>query len=289
MLKKINKKILGSYFITTLSISLLLFLTSIIITFYLGAYEISKYVKENISFSIFLKPTAKESEILKLQKQLDTLPYVKATRFISKETAAIELKHELGESFLELINENPLPSSIEVKYKYEYANKDSIQKIDIFLKSNPIVEDIFYQKDMVFLLYENLNKIFFIIFVFVLSILLITIALLNNTIRLVIHSKRFLIKTMMLVGATKGYIIGPFIKSILLISFLGFIFSSIAYKTFIFILQSYVKQITFFITTKNQIITLIIVFIIAITFSTISVILSVNKYLNKDYYELHQE
>lgn len=131
----------------------------IVALLYISSEQIGNYVKENISFSVFIKEEAKEPDILKLQKLIDAKPYVKSTHYITKDMAAEQLKKDLGESFLDMLTENPLPPSIEVKYKAEYANPDSIKKIEKEIGQYPIVEEMYYQKDLLYVIYKNLNTI----------------------------------------------------------------------------------------------------------------------------------
>lgn len=284
---KINKRIINSYLTTTVSITLLLLLLSIILTLYFSTSELSKYVKENISFNIFVNPNAKEIEIFKVQKALDAMPFVKSTRYITKDVAAEELKKELGDTFLELLNENPLPPSIEVKYKSEYANKDSIAKIEKYLKNFPIIEDVYYQKDLLYLVYKNIQKISFIIMFFSLLMLIITVALINNTIRLLIYSKRFLIRTMQLIGASKSYIVFPFIRVALIISLFSSLCTIILYKIIFSVLNSNIKELSEFITGEIQITIFITLTFLSALISIFSAYLSVNKYLGMNINELY--
>ncbi|MCX7954074.1 MAG: permease-like cell division protein FtsX [Bacteroidales bacterium] len=284
---KINKRIISSYLTTTVSITLLLLLLSIILTLYFSTSEISKYVKENISFNVFVNPNSKEIEIFKLQKALDAMPFVKSTRYITKDVAAEELKKELGDTFLELLDENPLPPSIEVKYKSEYANKDSIAKIEKYLKNFPVVEDVYYQKDLLYLIYKNIQKISFIIMFFSLLMLLIAIALINNTIRLLIYSKRYLIRTMQLIGASKSFILFPFIKAVLVISSLASIITMILYKIIFSVLSSNIKELNEFITHETQLSIFFILLILSAIIGVISSYLSVTRYLRMNVNELY--
>jgi len=179
----------------------------------LSSKRLSNYVKENISFSVFLKDDIKDADILKLQKNLDAAPYVKSTLFITKDMAAEQLKKDLGEEFVDYLEYNPLPQAIEVKYKAEYANPDSIALIERELKEYSQVSEVYYQKNLVSLINENVNRISLIVLAISILLLIVAIALINNTIRLSVYSKRFNIKTMQLVGATRGFIRWPFLKA----------------------------------------------------------------------------
>jgi cell division transport system permease protein len=211
--KSIIRRLISSYITTVISISLVLFMLGLIGIMALSSKRLSNYVKENISFSVFLKDGVKDADILRLQKNLDAAPYVKSTLFITKEMAADQLKKDLGEEFVEYLEYNPLPSAIEVKYHAEYANPDSISVIERELKEFSQVDEVYYQKNLVSLINDNVNRISFVVLVFCVLLLVVAIALISNTMRLSVYSKRFTIKTMQLVGATRGFIRWPFLKA----------------------------------------------------------------------------
>lgn len=211
--KSIIRRLISSYITTVISISLVLFMLGLIGIMALSSKRLSNYVKENISFSVFLKEGVKDADILRLQKNLDAAPYVKSTLFITKEMASDQLKKDLGEEFVEYLEYNPLPSAIEVKYYAEYANPDSIAVIERELKEFSQVDEVYYQKNLVSLINDNVNRISFVVLIFCILLLVVAVALISNTMRLSVYSKRFTIKTMQLVGATRGFIRWPFLKT----------------------------------------------------------------------------
>ena len=177
----------------------------------LQAKNLSHYVKENIGFSVILKEGVKEVDIVKFQKSLDAANFVKSTEYIDKDRAAKELTEDLGEDFVGFLGYNPLLASIEVRLHAEYANPDSLQWIESKLMTNPRIKEVFYQKDLVVLVNENIKKISIVLGVFSILLLIIAVTLINNSIRLALYSKRFIIKTMQLVGATPSFIRSPFV------------------------------------------------------------------------------
>jgi cell division transport system permease protein len=211
--KSSGRRLRTSYFTTVISISLVLFMLGLLGMIILNANKLSDHVKENISISVILKDNAKEVEIIQLRKMLDASKFVKSTEYITKEEAAISLQKELGEDFVSFLGFNPLLSSLDVHLQANYANNDSIAWIEKDLLANARVKEVFYQKSLVDLVNENLKKIGLVIICFSSLLLIIAIALINNTIRLSIYSKRFIIKTMQLVGATRSFIRRPFILS----------------------------------------------------------------------------
>jgi cell division transport system permease protein len=212
--KFVKRRLYASAISTVVSISLVLFMLGLVGFIILTSEKISVMVKENIGFSVYLENNAKEVETLQLQKLLDAAGYIKSTTYISKEEAAQIMREDLDpqEDFIQFLDgHNPLPASIDAILHADYAHTDSIQWIVAELNENEIVKEIVYSKSLVDLINENLQKISLFILAFSLLLFIIAIALINNTIRLTIYSKRFLIRTMQLVGATKGFIRRPFI------------------------------------------------------------------------------
>lgn len=206
-----KRRLRSSYVTSIISISLVLFLLGLLGMLVLNAKRLSDYVKENIGFSVILKENVKEVDVILLQKSLDASEYVKSTKYITKEEAAQDLQEELGEDFIEFLGFNPLLASIEVHLNAEYANQDSINLIEKDLQQYEQIKEVFYQKSLVSLVNENIRKISLIILVFSGLLLLVAITLINSTIRLSVYSKRFIINTMQLVGATRGFIRRPFL------------------------------------------------------------------------------
>ncbi len=206
-----SRRLRNSYVSTIVSITLVLFMLGLMGLLLLNANRLSRYVKENIGFSVVLQDNASEADIAWVRKQLDVAPYVRETKFISKDDAARELSEMLGEDFVSFLGYNPLPVSIEAKLRYDYANNDSIAVIESELREFKQVKEVSYQKSLIGMMNENINKISAILLLFSALLLFVSLAQINNTIRLSIYSRRFLINTMKLVGATRGFVIKPFV------------------------------------------------------------------------------
>lgn len=206
-----RRKLKTSYLTTVVSITLVLVMLGLLGLILIHAKKLSDFVKENIGISVIIKENVKEIEILELQKTLDAATYVKATEYVTKEEAAKRLKEDLGEDFINFLGYNPLLPSVDIHLKAEWANNDSISKIEKRLLNNDKVKEVFYQKSTVHMVNENVRKISIVLLAFSLLLLIIAIALINNTIRLSVYSKRFLLKSMMLVGATQYFIRKPFV------------------------------------------------------------------------------
>lgn len=196
---------------TIISISLVLFMLGLLGLIVLHAQKLSNYVKENIGFSVIIKEDIKETGIIEFQKKLDLEPFVKSTDYITRERAAKELTESLGEDFVDFLGYNPLLASIDIRLKADYANNDSLSMLEKKLLANPVVKEVFYHKSLVELVNQNIRRISLVLLAFTAVLLLISIALINNTIRLSVYSKRFIIRSMQLVGATQSFIRKPFL------------------------------------------------------------------------------
>lgn len=209
--KSLNRKIVSSSVSVIISLSLVLFVLGLLSLFLINAQRLTNYVKENIGFSIMIKENIKEIELIEFNKILDGESFTKSTEFISKEAATKDLENELGEDFVNFLGFNPIMASIDVKLNSSYANNDSLNNISNLLQKNKIVHEVYYQKNLIEKLNNNIRKISFFLFAFSLILFFIAFALINNTIRLSVYSKRFVIRTMSLVGAESQFIQKPFL------------------------------------------------------------------------------
>ncbi|MDD2437947.1 MAG: permease-like cell division protein FtsX [Massilibacteroides sp.] len=278
--KKINSvSFFNSRLTSVISIALVLFLFGLVFLIGLLGNKLSVYVKENLSFSILLKDNQKESEIKRIQKTLDAQPFIKSTVYISKEQAARELEDELGEDPEGFLGFNPLKASIEVKLHSQYANPDSMAVIEKKIKSYTSVSELLYRKDMMELVNENIRKVGLILFGLAVVLMTISFVLISNTIRLLIYSKRFLIHTMKLVGATPGFIRAPFIRYNMISGIFAAFLAILMLTAALYYLQS---ELTGFIQILDMPMLLAvyaIVLLLGIILSVSATIVSVNKYL----------
>ncbi len=279
--EKYNKRRLKSSYITSIiSTSLVLFMLGILGMIILHAQKISNQVKENIGFSIYMKEDAKESDIIRFQKDLDIRIFTKSTEYITKEKAAADLSKDLGEDFINFLGYNPLTSKIDVRLKADYANNDSLTSIELNLIKNPVVKEVYYQKTLVHVVNENIRRISIFILSFSTLLFIIAIALINNTIKLSVYSNRFLIKTMQLVGATQSFIRRPFIIKGVLSGIYGALVSIIFLIGILYLAQNNFPEIFNIQEIDLYLIVFGIVIFLGIIFSWISTFLAVRKYLN---------
>lgn len=277
---KSGKKLRSSYVTTTISIALVLFLLGIIGLLSLNAQRLSQYVKENIGFTVLIKDNSREAEVKRLEKMLAVSPYIKQTDYVDKERAAEELTEELGEDFVDFLGYNPLLSAIEVKVFAEYANPDSIAVVEEMIMEFPQVKEVLYQKNLIHLVHQNVNRISLVLLVFAVLLLLIAVALINNTIRLSVYSKRFLIRTMQLVGATKGFIRQPFLMTSILHGFVGAALAIVLLSGLIYVSSNELAGVIGFQNMDLILVLFGIVIACGVLITLLSTFFAVNKYLN---------
>ncbi|MDR1369375.1 MAG: permease-like cell division protein FtsX [Dysgonamonadaceae bacterium] len=292
---KSRKKITPAAFLNSritaiISISLVLFLLGLIVLLSLFANSFSTYVKENLSFDIVLNDDVSNVQVKELQQTLNSATYVKSVKFISKEDAASQLEKELGQSPEELLGFNPLPAILEVKLNSEYATADSITLIEKNVRGmSANIQDVQYHKDLIQLVNENMKKVGLIILGLAILLMIISYALINNTIRLMIYSKRFLIHTMRLVGATNGFITKPFIRSNILS---GIVAALIAIGLIFWLLYYVVKDVIDFselIDMNSLLIVFASVLVFGVIISITATWMAVNKYLRMNVDDMYYE
>ena len=279
-----NKKVSSVSFFNSrltsiISISLVLFLLGLVFLIGLLGNKLSVYVKENISFSIVLKDNQKEADIKKMQKTLDALPYIKSTEYISKEQAVKELEEELGENPETFLGFNPLQASIEVKLHSEYANVDSLQLIEKKIKKYTSVSDLLYRKDMMQMVNDNVKRVSLILLTLAVMLMAISFVLISNTIRLLIYSKRFLIHTMKLVGASWGFIRRPFLVRNIWIGILAAAMADAALIGMAYALVRYEPELIEIITPMTMLMVMGSVFVFGVVITFMCAYISINKYL----------
>ena len=267
-------------FITSsISTTLVLLLLGLVVFFVLAANNLSVYVRENINFSVLISDDMKETDILKLQKRLNNEPFVKETEYISKKQALKEQTEAMGTDPQEFLGYNPFTASIEIKLHSDYANSDSIAKIEKLIKRNTNIQDVLYQKDLIDAVNENIRNISLVLLALAVMLTFISFALINNTIRLAISSKRFLIHTMKLVGASWGFIRRPFLKRNIWSGVLAAFIADTILMGAAYWLVSYEPELIRVITPEVMLLVsgAVLVFGVVITF--LCAYLSINKYL----------
>ena len=206
-----RRRLISSYFSVILSIALVLFLLGLLGLLVLNSKKVADHFKEQIALTIYLKDDAKDVEIKQLEKTLALADYTKSTQFVSKDEAAEEHSKEIGENFMDFLGYNPLQNSIDVYLKADFVDAAQVKEIADNLLAKDFVEEVNYDQPLISLLNDNIKKISLWVMVISGVFTLIAVLLINSAIRLSVYSKRFTIKTMQMVGATKGFIRRPFI------------------------------------------------------------------------------
>tara|TARA_B100001245_G_scaffold234601_1_gene220551 strand:- start:7876 stop:8754 length:879 start_codon:yes stop_codon:yes gene_type:complete len=206
-----KRRLRSSYISVVISISLVLLVLGIFGLLLVNAGTIAREVRENFSFTVLLNNDASEVAVRQFQKSLELTPYVKSTEYISKEEAAAELKEALDEEFVEFLGYNPLMNAIAIHLKADYVNPEQLSYLESEFAKEDIVREVVYDKPLIQMMNENIERISLFLLIGCILLSLIAVGLINSSIRLSIYSRRFLIKTMQLVGATKGFIRKPFI------------------------------------------------------------------------------
>jgi cell division transport system permease protein len=283
----LNRRILSSSASVIISLSLVLFVVGLLGLVLINAQRLSNYVKENIGFTIMLKEGVNEMEIMKFQKTLDAASFAKSSTFVSKEQATIDLQRDLGEDFVSFLGYSPLLASIDVKLNANYANTDSLAVIKDELSENAGVHAIYYQENLINKLNSNVSRLTFFLLAFCVLLFVIAFALINNTIRLSVYSKRFLIRTMRLVGATNSFIQKPFLAKGIYQGIYSSIFAIFMLIGSIQMIQSETASMLNITDLKIIGTIFILIFISGFLLSWISTFFAVRKFIKQNESELY--
>lgn len=278
--KKYKESFFNLHFTSTISISLVLFVIGLIVSLYLTTHYFTVNSKENISLSIILNDTINETDLSRLERYLNATEYTKQVVYISRDSALKEHIAAIGEDPSEFLGYNPLSASLEVFLTSEYASTDSINSVILpRLQIFDGITNITYQKEMIELLNNNINKLSLILSLIALVMLFISIVLINNTIRLSIYSKRFIINTMQLVGAKNSFIRRPFVRRSIINSFIATFLALLMLGGSIYLVQT---QIGVAINLYQlEIITpvVVVIFFVSLIINYIATVAAVNRYL----------
>lgn len=278
--KKVSvARFLNAKITSTISISLVLVLLGLTILILFMGKGLSQYMKENMSFNIMLSSDISDARITAIRKNLDAQPFVKSSRFISRQEAKDQLIKDLGEDPEELLGYNPAQDCIEIFLHAEYANSDSIKMISNIIRQDQNVTDMLYQQEAIDLINNNLSKVMMVLLILAAILLFISFTLIRNTIRLSVYSKRFLIQTMKLVGATSAFIRKPFVLNNIYSGIVaGIIANIILWLMIIYFSRGYVS-IEPFVSAIDLGIIFGIVILLGVLITTVATTFAVNRYL----------
>ena len=279
MTKRPNSFFNMQFITSSISTTLVLLLLGMVVFFELSANNLSTYVRENIGISVLVSDDMKEPEALKFQKTLNEKSYVKESVYISKEQALKEQTEAMGTDPAEFLGYNPFTASFEIKLNAQYANSDSIAWIEKEILTNKKVMEVSYPQNLIDSVNRNLQKVSFFLLGLDALLSLISFALINNTIRLAIYSKRFLIHTMKLVGASWSFIRRPFLVRNIWIGILAGIMADAILIGMAYMLVNYEPQLIEIITPNTLQIVMASVFVFGLAITFLCAYISINKYL----------
>lgn len=282
-----KKRLRTSGLTVIISLSLVLFMLGTLGLLIVNASKLSTHFKENVGFQIYLKDVTTSAQTDMLIQELNESVYAKTVNLINKEKAAEKLKADLGEDFVAFLGNNPLLNSIDIKLNADYANSDTLSIIEKNLLLKPFVKEVVYQKVLIDKLNKNTKAVAFFIFIFSGALLIVALALINNTIRLSIYSQRFLIRTMYLVGATRAFISKPFIFKGLRQGIIAGIIAGFLLAGFLIVCTRFIPNL---IEIQDENVLMILfsgIILIGIIISSFSAFLSVSRYLRLKTSDLH--
>ncbi|WP_340077282.1 cell division protein FtsX [Leptobacterium sp. I13] len=275
-----KRKLISSYFSVVLSIALVLFLLGILGLLILNTKKLADHFKEQVAITIFIKDAAKEVEIDQLQKSLTLAAYTKSVQFISKENAAETHSTEIGENFMDFLGYNPLQNSMDVHLKADYVSLDSLDIITAEISKKEYISEVSYDKPLIALLNDNVKRISLWILIASGVLTLIAVLLINSSIRLSIYSKRFIIKTMQMVGATKSFIRKPFILRSVQLGMAGALLAMAGVAGGLYYLDRYFPQLNLFQEPILLVGLFTGIFLLGIIITWISTFFATQRFLN---------
>lgn len=286
--RHIKRKLQTSSLSTMLSISLVLLMIGSMGLIYLNTTKLTNYIKENIGVSLVLKDNVKKVDRLQLQKNLQTSQWVKSTQYISKQEAADILKNDLGEDFISFLGYNPLSASIEVFLNGQFANKGNFNSLQNELQNNELVDDIIIQEDLIDSINTNVRKLSLALISFSILLMIVSIALINNTIRLTVYSKRYIIRTMKLIGSTDSFVRKPFLKDGIVQGIFSGLIGILLLVIILLSIEKEMPELLILQDLTSLVLIFIGTFLFGVLISFVVTRIAVNKYLNMNEKNLYQ-
>ena len=275
-----RRRVLRSYFGIVFSVSLILFVVGVLSLLVLNARQVSQHIKEQVVLTIFIDDNAKEVEVNQLETMLKLAAFTRSVAYISKEQAATEHSADIGEDFMDFLGYNPLKDAIDLRLKGDYVTTHRVDSIGAFLAEKPFVSDLVFDRPLVNLLNENIERARLLLLACCLFFLALSIILIHNSIRLSIYAKRMIIKTMQLVGARKRFIRGPFIRTYLLLGMISALIACLGVWALVINAQTYLPRIDLLMNPQTLLISFIGVFLLSMLISSISARWATQRYLN---------
>ncbi|OZV70597.1 cell division protein FtsX [Winogradskyella aurantia] len=275
-----KRKLISSYISVVISISLVLFLLGCLGLLVINSKKVANHFKEQVVMTIYLNDTAKEVEVNQLKKSLAMSDYTKEAVYVSKEEAADYMKAETGEDFMDFVGYNPLKNSIDVYLNADFVTTEQLAEISNTLANKTFIEEIRYDNDLVELMNDNVKKISFWVLVISGVFTLIAVLLINSSIRLAVYSKRFIIKTMQMVGATKSFIRRPFIWTSVQLGIIGAIVALMGLAVVLYYLNLTFPELELLRNSILLVLLFVGIFVMGIVITWISTFIATQRFLN---------
>lgn len=275
-----KRRLRSSYLSVIISIALVLFLVGILGLIVIKTNSITEHFKEKVSMTIFLNDNAKNSDVEILQAELKNAEYTKSVTYISKKEAAQKYSEEIGEDFVDFLGDNPLKNAIDISLKSEFVTPEKMAEIEEGLMIRSIIAEVTYDKPLIELLTKNINRLSFWMLLFSALFTLIAVVLINSSIRLSVYSKRFTIKTMQMVGATKGFIRVPFIWRSIKLGAIGALVSIAGLIAFIVYVDNTIPELEMLSNYKILGILFVLIIGLGILITWVSTFLATQRFLN---------
>ncbi len=282
-----GKRLLNAYLSSVISISLVLLLIGVASLLLVNAKGVSDYFKENMKISVMMKPDVTDDQAQAYLASISDKPYTNTARFISREQGISEMQELLGEDFLDVFESSPIPVSVDLTLKAAYVSADSLDVVKAELETSPVVSEVIYQRSLVDKLNSNLGKVSLVLAVFIALLLFISFVLINNTVRLNIHARRFTIHTMRMVGATKRFIRAPFLGQAVFQGLIAGLLATLMLTGLLFAVRSEFSQL-FSVFTLDMMLTVVgVVLACGVVICVISTYFVVNKLVSLRKSELY--
>lgn len=282
-----KRRLISSYFSVVISIALVLFLLGLLGLLVLNTKKVADYFKETISVGIYFKDNAKDVEMKQLEKSLALADYTKSIKFLSKDEAAETFSEDLGENFVEYLGENPLQNSIDLHLNADFVSAEKVEEIAAEISSKDFVDEVTYDKPLISLLNDNIKKISLWVLVISAIFTLIAVLLINSSIRLSVYAKRFTIKTMQMVGATKRFIRRPFIWKSVRLGMLGSLVALLGMGAVLYYSDKTFPELELLEEPLWLVILFVGVFLIGILITWLSTFFATQRFLNLKTDELY--
>lgn len=282
-----KRRLISSYFSVVISIALVLFLLGLLGMLVINAKSISDNFKERVVMTIYLKDSAKDVEVKQLEKSLNMANTVKSTKYVSKEEAATTMKDEYGEDFLDDVGYNPLQNSIDVNLKADFVTEHYLDSISNATMNKNFVEEVRYDKDLVSIMNNNVKRISLWILVISGVFTLIAVLLINSSIRLSVYSKRFIIKTMQMVGATKSFIRRPFVWKSVRLGIIGAVLAMACMAVVLYYINQTFPELSLLNKPSVMVGLFLLVFVLGVVITWISTHFATQRFLNLKTDELY--